>query len=227
MFWWVSSRLRLVSRFRSLSTPESRMIRSGRNLRATSRSSSSSRASQTIPIPPRPKILINVKRPKTFCPPANSRNVTSATSPKPSLATPEAYTSSTLKGSLNDTAHLCVRPEFLIEGFCVNASEKDGAWLESADGRQHTLQSSCSLGRATVNTIVLESPKISRRHALIHLQNIGEFWLIDFGSSNGTFLNKRRIHQSVRLSDGDQIAAKPQNAKRGIGGASRRLDLHL
>ena len=87
----------------------------------------------------------------------------------------------------------------------MNASEKDGAWLESADGRQHTLQSSCSLGRATVNTIVLESPKISRRHALIHLQNIGEFWLIDFGSSNGTFLNKRRIHQPVRLNDGDQI----------------------
>ena len=53
--------------------------------------------------------------------------------------------------------------------------------------------------------IVLDSPKVSRRHALIHLQNIGEPWLIDFGSSNGTFLNKRRIHQPVRLSDGDQI----------------------
>ena len=92
----------------------------------------------------------------------------------------------------------------------MNASEKDGAWLESADGRRHTLQSSCSLGRATVNTIVLESAKISRRHALIHLQNIGEFWLIDFGSSNGTFLNKRRIHQPVRLSDGDQITIGDQ-----------------
>jgi adenylate cyclase len=46
---------------------------------------------------------------------------------------------------------------------------------------------------------------VSRRHALIHLQNIGEFWLIDFGSSNGTFLNKRRIIQPVQLNDGDQI----------------------
>ena len=46
---------------------------------------------------------------------------------------------------------------------------------------------------------------MSRRHALIHLQNIGEFWLIDFGSSNGTFLNKRRIIQPVQLNDGDQI----------------------
>ncbi len=46
---------------------------------------------------------------------------------------------------------------------------------------------------------------MSRRHALIHLQNIGELWLIDFGSSNGTFLNKRRIHHPIRLRDGDQI----------------------
>jgi adenylate cyclase len=87
----------------------------------------------------------------------------------------------------------------------VNASGEDQAWLETAAGERRAIQGSCSLGRAAANTIVLESPKVSRRHALIHLQNIGEFWLIDFGSSNGTFLNKRRIHQPVRLSDGDQI----------------------
>src|SRR5437868_15507798 len=58
--------------------------------------------------------------------------------------------------------------------------------------------------------VVLASPKVSRRHAVIHLQNIGEFWLIDFGSSNGTFVNKRRIHHPVRLNDGDQIAIGDQ-----------------
>jgi adenylate cyclase len=87
----------------------------------------------------------------------------------------------------------------------VNASEDEGAWLETADGKRHPIHGSCSLGRTPANTIVLESPKVSRRHVLIHVQNIGEFWLIDFGSSNGTFLNKRRIHQPVRLNDGDQI----------------------
>ena len=87
----------------------------------------------------------------------------------------------------------------------MNASQEEGAWLEAADGKRHPIQGSCSLGRTAANTIVLESSKVSRRHALIHLQNIGEPWLIDFGSSNGTFLNKRRIHQPVRLSDGDQI----------------------
>jgi adenylate cyclase len=87
----------------------------------------------------------------------------------------------------------------------VNATQEEGAWLEAADGKRHPIQGSCSLGRIAANTIVLESSKVSRRHALIHVQNIGEFWLIDFGSSNGTFLNKRRIHQPLRLSDHDQI----------------------
>jgi adenylate cyclase len=82
--------------------------------------------------------------------------------------------------------------------------------LEAADGTRHPIRGSCSLGRTAANTIVLESPKVSRRHALIHLQNIGELWLIDFGSSNGTFLNKRRIQYPVRLSDGDQITIGDQ-----------------
>jgi len=82
---------------------------------------------------------------------------------------------------------------------------EEGAWLEAADGKRHPIKGSCSLGRTAANTIVLESPKVSRRHGLVHLQNIGELWLIDFGSSNGTFLNKRRILHPVRLTDGDQI----------------------
>ena len=91
----------------------------------------------------------------------------------------------------------------------MNAQE-EGAWLEAADGTRHPIQGSCSLGRSTANTVVLESSNVSRRHALLHLQNIGELWLIDFGSSNGTFLNKRRIHHPIRLSDGDQITIGDQ-----------------
>ena len=100
---------------------------------------------------------------------------------------------------------LCLRCRVLLQNKRVSTFEEGEAWLEAADGKRHELRGSCSLGRTTANTVVLESQKVSRRHAVIHLQNIGEFWLIDFGSSNGTFLNKRRIHHPVRLSDGDQI----------------------
>jgi len=86
----------------------------------------------------------------------------------------------------------------------MSPTEEHGAWLER-DGDQYVLHSDCSLGRAALNTLVLESPKVSRLHAIIHLESAGAFWLIDLGSSNGTFLNKRRIHEPVRLRDQDQI----------------------
>jgi adenylate cyclase len=85
-------------------------------------------------------------------------------------------------------------------------ANEQGAWLESRDSKTIPIQGNLSIGRSPKNGFVLDSPKISRRHALINVQNVGEFWLIDLGSSNGTFLNKRRVHQPVQLCDQDQIA---------------------
>ena len=92
----------------------------------------------------------------------------------------------------------------------AHAPQREGDRLETpmADGIRGQRQLFHRTSPA--NTVVLESPKVSRRHALIHLQNIGELWLIDFGSSNGTFLNKRRIHHPIRLNDGDQITIGDQ-----------------
>ena len=83
--------------------------------------------------------------------------------------------------------------------------EEPAAWLESPGRDRIALRGNCSVGRSPRNAIVLDSPKTSRRHCIINLQNVGEFWLIDLGSSNGTFLNKRRVHQPMRLCDLDQI----------------------
>jgi hypothetical protein len=80
-------------------------------------------------------------------------------------------------------------------------AEEQSAWLESRDSNTIPIQGNLSIGRSPKNGLVLDSLKISRRHALVNVQNVGEFWLIDLGSSNGTFLNKRRVHQPVQLCD--------------------------
>ena len=87
----------------------------------------------------------------------------------------------------------------------MTLSKEPEAWLERED-QQHILEGSCSIGRATLNTLVVDSAKASRLHAIIHCERAGVFWLVDLGSSNGTFLNKRRIHEPARLRDCDQIA---------------------
>lgn len=87
----------------------------------------------------------------------------------------------------------------------MGLAEEPEAWLER-EGREYILQGNCSIGRAALNTIVLESAKVSRLHAIVHSERAGAFWLVDLGSSNGTFLNKRRIHEPVRLRDHDQVA---------------------
>src|SRR6266705_489126 len=87
----------------------------------------------------------------------------------------------------------------------MGPTEEHEAWLEH-NGQHHVLRRDCSVGRAPLNTLVLDSPKVSRLHSIIHLEDTGSFWLVDLGSSNGTFLNKRRIHEPVRLRDQDEIA---------------------
>jgi adenylate cyclase len=86
----------------------------------------------------------------------------------------------------------------------MSLPEEPEAWLER-EGREHILEGSCSIGRATLNTVVLDSAKVSRLHAIIHSERAGIFWLVDLGSSNGSFLNKRRIHEPTRLRNCDQI----------------------
>ena len=86
----------------------------------------------------------------------------------------------------------------------MSLAEEPEVWLERGD-QQHILGSSCSIGRAKLNALVLNSAKVSRLHAIIHSERAGAFWLVDLGSSNGTFLNKRRIHEPARLRDRDQI----------------------
>ncbi len=60
------------------------------------------------------------------------------------------------------------------------------------------------IGRAEQSGLCINSDLVSRHHATVLNTEQGHF-LRDEGSTNGTFLNDRRVAELERLSDGDQI----------------------
>lgn len=98
-------------------------------------------------------------------------------------------------------------------------------WLEVHNGRRFPFDASCSLGRLPGSTVTLEDRQVSRRHALILTHGDGEFWLVDFGSSNGTLLNGQAVTEPRRLNNGDVIAINSHkllfNLKRDAGDSLR------
>ncbi|MGD8771019.1 MAG: FHA domain-containing protein, partial [Desulfobacterales bacterium] len=56
-----------------------------------------------------------------------------------------------------------------------------------------------------INHIAIDKETISRQHAIIEYKNYS-FWIIDQGSSNGTFLNGKQIVDEMRLNHGDTIS---------------------
>ncbi|MCC7351422.1 MAG: GGDEF domain-containing protein [Phycisphaerales bacterium] len=64
------------------------------------------------------------------------------------------------------------------------------------------------LGRGVDCDLMIEDPGISRRHARLVCTSDGAVQIIDLDSTNGTFVNGRRI-QAQSLSDGDKIQLGP------------------
>ena len=83
------------------------------------------------------------------------------------------------------------------------------AWLEDSERKQIPIAGLCSIGRSASNQLPLASQMVSRRHAIIQVQRDLEFWLVDFGSSNGTYVNHQRITRPTRLRDQDRLKIGP------------------
>ncbi|MDC0833181.1 adenylate cyclase [Leptolyngbya valderiana BDU 20041] len=62
-----------------------------------------------------------------------------------------------------------------------------------------------TFGRSDDNQITLPDRWVSRAHAMVQQTDLGEFYLIDLGSRNGTFVNGRRVSVPVRLNNGDRV----------------------
>jgi hypothetical protein len=61
-----------------------------------------------------------------------------------------------------------------------------------------------AIGRDPQNDLVLDDRRVSRRHAEIRLR-LGRYTLYDLQSTNGTYVNGRRVAEMV-LSDGDRLS---------------------
>jgi len=62
-----------------------------------------------------------------------------------------------------------------------------------------------TVGRAGDNRVVLPDPFVSGRHCRLE-QEQGELWLVDLGSTNGTFVNGQKVNGKVRLKPKDSVA---------------------
>src|SRR5215470_3868724 len=61
-----------------------------------------------------------------------------------------------------------------------------------------------TVGRLTDNDIAIPSPIVSRHHARVIAAG-GHYILEDLGSTNGTFVNGRRVNQRLALQGGEQV----------------------
>jgi diguanylate cyclase (GGDEF)-like protein len=68
-------------------------------------------------------------------------------------------------------------------------------------------QQASSLGRSVENTFQLFDNTVSRHHAVISINQEGTAWVTDLGSTNGTFIDGKRlpIHTPVMIEDGSRL----------------------
>ncbi len=94
---------------------------------------------------------------------------------------------------MNDSPHPPATLKLLAE-----AGSEEQTW--TLGGRN-----SYVIGRIAANDIPLPYSWVSRKHAMIQAEENGRLNLIDLGSSNGTFVNGRRIHTPIHLQNGDCV----------------------
>lgn len=92
----------------------------------------------------------------------------------------------------------------VLEQYTLTSDTKAVAYLHEVNGRSFPLRGSTTIGRLSDNDIVLDSPKVSRHHAVI--VDTGTSYIIDdLRSSNGVHVQDQRIRSAATLHDGDSV----------------------
>ncbi len=71
--------------------------------------------------------------------------------------------------------------------------------------RTTLLKSEYVVGRDTEAGFVVSRSSVSRQHARMFTDEIGQWWVEDLNSTNGTFVNEVRVTGPKRLTDADQV----------------------
>ena len=92
---------------------------------------------------------------------------------------------------------LWYRPCFTSSSFAAVFPARCFAWHRSAS----------SIGRSAENTFQLHDATVSRRHAVISIDTAGKAWIMDLGSTNGTFVDGEGVllQTPIRIKDGSRI----------------------
>ncbi|MEO0373594.1 MAG: adenylate/guanylate cyclase domain-containing protein [Cyanobacteria bacterium P01_A01_bin.17] len=70
-----------------------------------------------------------------------------------------------------------------------------------------------TIGRGSDNSIVLNDQWMSRNHAMLQKMGMGETYLIDLGSHNGSFVNGRRVSVPIALQHQDLLTFGQTNVE--------------
>lgn len=93
----------------------------------------------------------------------------------------------------------------VLEQHTMVSGQQAIAYLHEASGRSYPLRAAATrIGRLSDNDIVLDSPKVSRHHAVI-VDTGTSFIINDLRSSNGVHVQQERIRSAATLRDGDHV----------------------
>lgn len=100
------------------------------------------------------------------------------------------------RGRWEDDETVVERAETGLLGFLI---VKEGL----RRGQVHRLRHGTTAGRGD-SDILIRDEKVSRRHAKFTIED-DQFFIWDFGSENGTFVNQERIREATALQENDVI----------------------
>ncbi|TMF79982.1 MAG: FHA domain-containing protein, partial [Chloroflexi bacterium] len=92
--------------------------------------------------------------------------------------------------------------------------------IESGPDAGHTHRAgdqALRLGRSPDNDVIVRDPATSGHHARLERRG-DEFWVVDLGSTNGTFVNGESI-QEKQLNDGDRLTIGQNSVHFAVLGA--------